>query len=52
MNKTFDGQRVIQFPVWLPALVLAFCTVVTTVATILPASQAARIDPIAALRHD
>jgi len=52
LNKTFDGQRVIQFPLWLPVLVLAFCTVVTTLATILPAAQAARIDPIAALRHD
>lgn len=52
MHKKFDGQQVIQFPLWLPAAVLAFCTVVTTLATILPASKAARIDPIAALRHD
>ena len=52
LNKTFEQEHIIEFPLWLLAMVLAFSTVVTTLATILPARQAARIDPIAALRHD
>jgi len=52
LNKTFDQEHVVEFPLWLLAGVLAFSMVVTTLATILPARRAARIDPIAALRHD
>ncbi|QDT92190.1 ABC transporter permease [Gimesia algae] len=52
LNKTFEQQHVIEFPLWLLALVLAFSMFVTTLATILPARRAARIDPITALRHD
>lgn len=52
LNKTFEQEHMIEFPLWLLAMVLAFSTVVTTLATILPAWRAARIDPIAALRHD
>lgn len=51
-NRTFKQEQVIEFPLWLLALVLAFSMVVTILATILPARRAARIDPIAALRHD
>jgi len=52
LNKTFEQEHLIEFPLWLLAVVLAFSTVVTTLATILPARRAAKIDPIAALRHD
>ncbi len=52
LNKTFEQEHMIEFPLWLLAVVLAFSTVITTLATILPARRAARIDPIAALRHD
>lgn len=52
LNKTFGQQHVIEFPLWLLALVLAFSMFVTILATILPARRAARIDPITALRHD
>ncbi|QDV17423.1 Macrolide export ATP-binding/permease protein MacB [Gimesia panareensis] len=51
-NKTFTQEHVINFPVWLLVVVLAFSMFVTTLATILPARRAARVDPIAALRHD
>jgi len=52
LNRTFEQQHVIEFPLWLLALVLAFSMFVTILATILPARRAARIDPITALRHD
>lgn len=51
-NKTFTQEHVIHFPLWLLVVVLAFSMFVTTLATILPARRAARVDPIAALRHD
>lgn len=52
LDKPFEQEHMIEFPLWLLAMVVAFSTIVTTVATILPAWRAARIDPIAALRHD
>lgn len=52
LGKTFEQQNMLEFPLWLLAVVLAFSTTVTILATILPARRAARIDPIAALRHD
>jgi ABC-type lipoprotein release transport system permease subunit len=52
LNETFDQQQMIEFPLWLLAAVLGFSVVITTLATVLPAWRAARIDPIAALRHD
>ena len=43
-------QTVFLFPVWLPPATLVFATLVTTIAALLPARRAARMEPIAALR--
>jgi putative ABC transport system permease protein len=40
------------FPLWLVLGIPAFSTLVTTLAAVVPARRAARIDPITALRHE
>jgi putative ABC transport system permease protein len=40
------------FPAWLQLTVLSFAVAVTAIAAIYPARRAARIDPVAALRHE
>jgi ABC-type antimicrobial peptide transport system permease subunit len=39
------------FPWWLPLGVVIFAVLVTTLSALYPARRAARVDPIAALRH-
>jgi putative ABC transport system permease protein len=39
-------------PVWLVAAALIFSMVISTLAGWFPASRAARLDPVQALRHD
>jgi putative ABC transport system permease protein len=50
-GHSFDHPLFV-FPLWLPAGLLALVTALTTVASLLPARRAARIDPIQALRTE
>ena len=45
-------ESIFVFPPWLTFTVLVFALLVTTLAAIYPARRAARVDPIAALRHE
>jgi putative ABC transport system permease protein len=45
-------ESLFVFPVWLIALVLLFAVLVTTLAAVYPARRAAKVDPIAAMRHE
>jgi putative ABC transport system permease protein len=40
------------FPSWLLLFVIAFATIVTTLAAVYPARRAAKVDPVTALRHE
>jgi putative ABC transport system permease protein len=46
------GESLFIFPLWLALGVPVFAAVVTTLAAVLPAHRAARVSPIAALRHE
>jgi putative ABC transport system permease protein len=45
-------QPIFVFPPWVILTVIAFAIIVTTLAAVYPARRAARVDPIAALRHE
>jgi ABC-type lipoprotein release transport system permease subunit len=45
-------ESLFAFPLELELGVPLFCCAVTTLAAVYPAWRAARVDPIAALRHD
>ena len=45
-------EAVFVFPPWVIAAVFGFAIVVTTLAAVYPARRAAKIDPVAALRHE
>ncbi len=50
-----QGATFVDFfslPLWLPASAIIFALVVSILAALYPASRAARIDPVRALRHD
>jgi putative ABC transport system permease protein len=52
IQRSFERQTALLFPWWVIAAVIAMCSLVTILAAIVPARRAARISPIAALRHD
>jgi putative ABC transport system permease protein len=52
IRRSFDGEYVLSFTWWMYAAVLAFATLVTMLAALVPARRAARISPVAALRHE
>jgi putative ABC transport system permease protein len=45
-------EAIFVFPPWVIMAVLVFAVIVTTLAAVYPARRAAKIDPIAALRHE
>ncbi|HVX13751.1 MAG TPA: ABC transporter permease [Pirellulales bacterium] len=46
------SESIFVFPAWLNLSVVLFAVLVTTLAAVYPAWRAARIDPVAALRHE
>lgn len=52
IGRAFDDERTLAFSWWMYAAVLAFATLVTMLSAIVPARRAARISPVAALRHE
>jgi len=45
-------SSIFRFPLWLQASAPAFACAITTLGAYYPARQAARVNPVAALRHD
>jgi ABC-type lipoprotein release transport system permease subunit len=45
-------ETLFLFPTWLVIGVPLFAVAITTVAAALPARRAARVEPVAALRHE
>jgi putative ABC transport system permease protein len=52
INRSFDEETVLAFSWWNFAVVVAVAGLFTMLAAVIPARRAARISPVAALRHE
>jgi putative ABC transport system permease protein len=52
IHRSFEDETVLVFSWWMFAAVLVFASAVTMLAAVIPARRAARISPVAALRHE
>jgi putative ABC transport system permease protein len=51
-SEELVSKTVFNWPIWLPLAVVAFSTLLTTLAALYPARRASRVQPVEALRHE
>ncbi len=51
-SEELVSKTVFNWPIWLPIAVVAFSTLLTTLAALYPSRRASRVQPVEALRHE